>query len=212
MDPRLFNEWEYTDRYSIDPIKGNDLLRVISEPGEWRSKKFDYSEVYRTEAFTSYLGKDKNTPTFKARRIGDNPVTKIECYSSPIVSFQGTILIADNDNYQSKLTEFFLKLGLNVLYIIRERHRLFSFTSTRDNVRVIDCHLSEIVYAGEEEKIVDYEFGIEKFEKAHPADVFAVRALLKEYVYFKEKKKVSREIFAEKKFSKLDEKGDEKND
>lgn len=199
MDPRLLNEWEYTDRYSTDPIKGNDLLRVLSEPGEWRSKKFDYSEVYRTEAFTSYFGKGKDTPVFKARRIGDNPFTKIECYSPPILSFQGDILIAGNDNYQSKLAEFFLKLGMNMLYIIKERHRLFSFLSTRDKTGVVDCHLSEIIYIVGKESIVEYEFGIEKHKAAHPADVSAIKSLLKEYIDFKDKKKVSRETFVKEK-------------
>ena len=195
MDPRLLNEWEYTDRYSIDPLKGNDFLRVLSEPGEWRSKRFDYSEVYRVEAFTSYFSKGKKTPIFKTRRVGDNPTTQVECYSPPIISFQGTILIADEDNYQTKLAEFFLKLGLKPLYIIRERHRLFSFLSTRDKTNVVDCHLSEVVYAAGEKNIVDYEFGIEKYKASHPADVSAIKALLKEYVDFKDKIEIRREDF-----------------
>lgn len=202
MDPRLLNEWEYTDRYSIDPLKGNDLLRVLSEPGEWKSKRFNYSEVYRTEAFTSYHGKGKNTPVFKARRVGDNPATNITCYFSPIL-FEGTILIEDSKKYYEHLTKFFLKLKLDILYIIKERHRLFSFISTRDNINVIDCHLSEIVYVIGKESIVGHEFGVEKYKSAHPADVSAIKSLLKEYIDFKDKKKLSREIFAEQKFYKV---------
>ncbi len=205
MDPRLLNEWEYSQRYSTDPLKGNDLLRILSEPGEWKSKRFNYSEVYRTEAFTSYFSKGKNTPIFKARRIGDNPATNITCYFSPIL-FEGTILIEDSEKYYDHLTKFFLKLELDILYIIKERHRLFSFVSTRDNINVIDCHLSEIIYAVGEEKIVDHEFGIERNKSAHPADVSAIKSLLKEYIDFKDKKELSREIFAREKFSKLKEK------
>ena len=203
MDPRTKTEWEYDWRFDIDPVKGNELLQLLYEesPG-WRSKKFGYGDIYRVERTVYYYGKSKSSPLFQVSQHGDEQFSfyTVRC-SNPPVSLTGNLLIQDEDMAGDQIKAFFKSLGFKLLIVVKERHRLFTFKSNVTKKDIVDCHLSEIIYQFGEKSVVDFEFGMEARPLAHPADVRALKSLLKDYVDFNEPKELSREVFACSNFS-----------